>query len=178
MKRTRETRRHGFTLIEGLVAGLILSVALAAMFRLWAVCYTRIQSSGEITQAGQLARAELERAKVFGALLFPTGAYSSVTGCGTWSGSFDPTANSGAGSWVSGHIEYFDIAGNRVASSGAAGVRFSLSVSTIDSGVLTGSGSSYTIDLRSRRALLVTVRRQPENSVLFTVGSNLVVGGL
>ncbi len=178
MRKSLHSSNRGFTLLEALFAALILSMALVALFQLWDICYNRIQNSGEISEAGQLARAELERAKVFGAESFPTGTYNQGTGLGTWNGSFNPTANSGAGGWVSGHTEYFDLAGTRLSSAGDTGVRYSVSLSVIDSAVLAGSGSTYQIANNSLRALVVTVNRLPDNTVLFSAGSNLVVGGL
>jgi prepilin-type N-terminal cleavage/methylation domain-containing protein len=171
-------RRRAFTLVEVMTASLIMAVSLVALFRLWTVCDIRIQQSGEISECGQIARAELERAKLYGSDNFPTGTYNSGAGYGTWTGSFDPTANSGAGAWTAGHLEYFDLQGNRLASSTTAGVRYSLSLSTQDSNVQQGSGTSYFVSSTSRRALIATVRRLPDDTVLYSIGTNLVKGGL
>lgn len=174
----RTKRQRGFSLLEAIAAGVILAVSLVALFSLWNVCFIRIQSSGEISSASQLARAELERAKIFGASNFPIGTYNSGTGVATWTGSFDPTANSGAGNWVSNDFEYYDLAGTRVATSTTAGARYSVQISVIDSGVLVGTGNSYTLAVTSRRAMVATVRRLPEDAVIFTAATNIVVGGL
>jgi prepilin-type N-terminal cleavage/methylation domain-containing protein len=171
------SKTRGFSLIETMVSTLILAVAITGMFSLWNVCSTSIHHSGEINAAGQIARAELERAKVYGASNFPTGVYSSGRQTGSWMGTFDPTANSGAGGWVSDGISYYDYQGVRLTSS--SGAAFSIQLSVTDSNVLPATtGTSYAIDFRSRRAVVATVTQLRDNTVLFRSGTNLVVGGI
>jgi prepilin-type N-terminal cleavage/methylation domain-containing protein len=169
--------RRGFSLAEVLAASLILGVAISGMFSLWNVCNNSIRNSGEINQAGQIARAELERAKVYGAQNFPFGVYSSGTQTATWTGAFDPSANSGAGGWSSGAVSYYDYQGGWLATS--SGAAFSVQLSLTDSNVLPAvTGTGYDIDLRSRRAVVATVTQLRDSTVLFKSGTNLVVGGL
>lgn len=170
--------QSAFSLIEGLIASLILAVALTALFQLWSYNFSSLQSTGEVAEAGQIARAELEWAKIHGARLIPTGTYSPSTDKGTWIGSFDPTANSGAGAWVQDTPSYYTIEGVRVASSTTAGARYSVLTEFTDRTVLIGAGNAYKIDNTSIRAAIVTVKRLPEGKQIFSSGTNLVVGGL
>jgi Tfp pilus assembly protein PilV len=172
----KHRRNAGLTLIEILVAGMILIVAIVGMFSLWNVCSRSILNSGEVNEAGQIARAELERAKVYGPSSFPIGTYSSGTQTGTWTGSYDPTANSGAGGWVNA-VSYYDYQGVRLASS--TGAAFSLYLTLTDSDVLpAASGTGYAIDVTSRRAVVATVTRLRDSSVLFQSGTNMVRGAI
>lgn len=172
----RTTKHAGATFVEALFASLILAMAVGAMMSMWNICANRYQEAGEISQAGQLARAELERAKAFGADGFPLGTLNA--GLGVWAGSYDPTLKSGVGDWLANHFEYYDIAGNRLATSTTAGVRFSLQLTLIDSSIVASAGSTYALEVTSRRAVTATVRRLPGNTVIFTSGTNLVKGGL
>jgi prepilin-type N-terminal cleavage/methylation domain-containing protein len=171
-----KSRKRGFTLIEMLAAAVIMIVGIAGLYGGWTVCNSEILNSGEINQAGELARAEIERAKVYGVTNFPAGTYSSGTGTATWTGSFDPTANSGVGAWGSG-VSYYNYQGTRLANS--TGAAFSIYLTVTDSSVLANAaGTAYTFDVKSRRAIVATVTRLRDGSVLFNSGTNMVLGGI
>lgn len=171
-------RRSGFSLIEGLVAAMIMGIALVGMFALWIGLFSRFLRAREIAEAGELARAEVERARAYGANNLPKGTYSAGTGTGTWTGAFDPTANSGAGTWTSGLSSYYDVNGTRLASSSSAEVKFRLQGTFSDSGVVGVTGGSYTLDMTSKRAFQVTVWTTSDNAAVIAMGTVLVQGGL
>jgi Tfp pilus assembly protein PilV len=169
-------RFSGFTLIEVLVASLTLAVAIMALFAAWRVCHVEILASAEINQAGELARAEVERAKLYGPANFPKGTYSSTTSTATWTGSYDPTANSNAGGFGSG-VSYYDYQGNRQSTS--SGAAFSVLLTVTDSGVQpAASGTGYQIDVGSRRAIVATITRLRDGFVIFHSGTNMALGGI
>ena len=169
-------KRRGFSFFEGLMAAFMLAVVIMGLYSGFNVCFTRILHSNEVILEGQLARAEAERAKVFGPSNFPLGTYSSGTSTATWTGTWDPTANSGAGSWVSGGTAYYDVAGTRLTS--ATNAFYSSQVSVTDSSVLPSNGGSYEVVGTSRRAVIVTVTKISDTSVVVQFGTNLVIGGL
>ena len=104
-----DSRRRGFSLLESLIASVVMAVSITGMVSLWTIMFARYSTAREITQAAQLARAEVERAKVFGVSNLPLGTYNSTTLTASWTGTFDPTANSGAGGWTSAGTSYFDL---------------------------------------------------------------------
>jgi len=165
---------RGFSLIEALVASLILAVSISAMFGLWATSYKQINNGHIYEQASQIGRAELEQAKIFGVANIPTGNYVSGTNTGTWSGTYDSVA----GSWTTGGYSYYSLTGTRLASSGAAGVYFKVSFTTADSDVLHSTGNAYTFDTTGKKAITVSVQKTSDSSVIFTAGTNIVQGGL
>jgi Tfp pilus assembly protein PilV len=170
-RRTRNLR--GLSIVEALLASLVVAVAITAMVGGWTVSFRENQRATEAAQAGQIARAELERAKVFGVLNFPTGTYNSTTLTGSWTGAYDPTSG-----WVSSGTTYFNFNGVQVASSTASGVYFSEQLTTTDSTVLKGTGTTYTVSVASRRAIVVTIKRVSDNTVVLRMATNMVTGGL
>lgn len=166
-------RQRGFSLIDGLVASLIMALAVTAMFVAWAVMFRQDAATRLMGEAGQLARAEVERARLFGADNMPMGTYSATTLSATWAGSFDPTANA----WVSGGTGYFDAWGNRLAGLSSTGVALSTQTALTDTNVLP-STTGYVLQVASRRKLVVTVRRTSDASLLYQTSTYLVQGGL
>ncbi|RYG24873.1 type II secretion system protein [bacterium] len=166
-------RTHGFTIIEALVGSAILGLGLTALFTHWVGVFNRYTKAREVAQAGQLARAEVERAKVYGTANLPLGTYASSTNTATWTGAFDP----GTGGWVTSGSTYYDRSGNRVASAAASGVRYKLQATISDTGLLTKS-TGYAFQMQSERAFAVTVTLVPEGSVVAQMGTNIVPGGL
>lgn len=171
------TSRAGVTFVETLMAALLLAVSIIGLTGLWNVCYIRIQHTGETNQAGELARAEIERAKVLGPANFPVGDYNSASQTAIWRGVYDPTApNTTASGYVKNGFAYYDIQGNQVASNAVA-AKYKLQVQVVDTDVLLVSTGGYTFDYHSERALVATVWQLPSNAVLFQSGTNMVVGG-
>lgn len=166
-------RTKGFTIVEGLVASAILALAITALFAHWVGTFNRLTRSREAAQAGQLARASIERAKVYGTANLPLGTYSSSTNTATWTGAFNPTT----GAWVAGEWTYYDRNGSQVASGTAPGVKFKMQATISDTGLLT-KNSSYAFQMKSERAYAVTVLRVPEGDTLARMGTNIVPGGL
>lgn len=164
-------RQRGFSATEGLVASAILALAITGMFGLWSGMFRRIGRAREASQAAQIARAEIERAKVFGTDNLPTGTYDAGTKSATWTGAYS-TANN---AWASGATAYFSVAGARLPSS--AGALLKLQTSIVDSNVLPKTGG-YTFQLESRRSLIVTVRSVASGAEVFKVATVVVAGGL
>jgi type II secretory pathway pseudopilin PulG len=166
-------RGRGFTLIEGLVAAFIMAVAITAMFGAWSTCFHTTKLISETTSAAEVAQSQLEIAKVFGAANMPLGTYNSGTTNATWTGAYIPSSG-----WTSGGLAYYDQSGNQLASSSSTGVFFSASVAMTDSNVLAGTGTSYTLQANTIRALIVTVRNVATGAVDYTMATYLVQGGL
>ncbi|MBS1702589.1 MAG: hypothetical protein JST12_13060 [Armatimonadetes bacterium] len=175
MAGSRRRTRLGFTIIEGIVAALIMALAIAGMFAGWNAIDWRYYSTREAVQAAQIGRGELERAKVYGADNLPVGSYDTNTQLGTWTGSYI----SSSGTWSSGGTAYYDLTGTPVASSTAAGVKFSAQMTITDSDVRPNlANTSYAFTVTSKRAAVITVRRISDSQILFTQGTNLVRGGI
>lgn len=152
------------------MATLIVGVSIVALTTLWATILNYYSRTGETQEAAQLARAELERCKAYGADNLPLGTVSGSTA--TYTGAFDTSTNT----WASG-TQYYDYAGQRVSGPNASGVRFSVTDTYTDSSIAT-SGSSYGFTIKSRRAVLVTVTVLPAGKTVVTMGTNIVKGGL
>ena len=168
----RRTQR-GFTVIEGIVATIIMVVAISAMFGSWSTCFKSSENTSETTAAAEVCQSQLETAKVFGAANMPLGSYSSSTGTATWTGAYLPSTG-----WTSGGTAYFDSAGNPLASSTSTGVFFSAQLTMTDSSVSPTTGTGYALQTTSIRALIVTVTNVSKGTVDYTMATNLVQGGL
>lgn len=166
-------RTKGFTIVEGLIASAILGLALTALFAHWVGTFNRMTRAREVAEAGLIARASVERAKVFGAPNLPLGTYASATNTATWTGAFNPLT----GAWVADSWTYYDRSGNQVANQTATGARFKVQATISDTGLLS-KNATYTFQLQSERAFAVTVVRVPEGDVLARMGTNIVPGGL
>ncbi len=166
-------RNRGFTLIEGVVATFILAVVVVAMFGGWSACFTESAQIAEITESANIAQAELEIAKTYGAANMPLGTYNSSTQTGTWTGAYIPATG-----WTSGGTAYYNFAGTQLASSTSSGAFFSVSLTLTDSSVLPGTGTTYTLQQTSIRAAVATVTNISSGTVDFTMATNLVQGGL
>jgi len=166
-------RNRGFTLVEAVVATLIMVVAIAAMFGSWSTCFQSSNKVAETTAAAEICQANLETAKVFGALNMPLGVYSTSTSTASWTGAYIPATG-----WTSGATAYYTYGGAQVASATTAGAFFSAQVTVTDSNVLLGTGSSYSISATTIRAVVVSVTNISKGTVDFTMATNLVQGGL
>jgi type II secretory pathway pseudopilin PulG len=167
-------RQSGFTLIEGIASGTIIAVAVTGMFTAWISVDNRFSNSRIVSVAGQVGRAEMERAKVFGIANLPLGVYAACSNTASWQGTFDPTAAAGAGAWTSGEASYFDQYGSRLPNSTGAVVQVEDSLT--DSNILT-TGSSYGFQLTSYKSVVITATATSDGSTLFSEGTNIVMGG-
>ena len=148
-----------------------MGVSIVALVGVWLFVFNFFTRTGEVQQAGQLARAELERCKAYGVKNLPLGTVSGTTA--SYTGSFDTSSNT----WSAGTVQYYDYSGQRVANRNAAGARFSVSDTITDSTIAT-TATSYGFTIKSRRAVVVTVTVLPGNKPTITMGTNLVLGGL
>jgi len=166
------------SLAEVLVAGVILAVAITGMFSLWNVCDISIMDTAKVNAAGQIARMELERAKVYGPSNFPAGTISNCTsGASTWTGDISQSTSK----WVSAGTSYYDYKGALLSSS--TGAAFSAQVTVTDTGDLvpspcTAGTSTGTVATTTQRFAVVSVKRMSDKTVLFTSGTEMVEGGI
>ncbi len=167
------SRRRGFSALEGLFASAILAVAITAMFGLWSGMFRRNGQARFAAQAGQLARAEVERAKVYGMNNLPVGTYDAPSNSASWTGAYDPTANA----WVASGSSYFDQDGNRLATATTAGAALQVQAQIVDTNVLPTS-SGYAFQLESRRAFIVIVSSLADGTELFRIATVITPGGL
>lgn len=166
----RRTKR-GFTLIEGIVATVILAVAIVAMFGSWGACFAGSQQIAETTSAANVCQNVLETAMTYGANNIPTGTYNSSSQTGSWSGAYIPATG-----WTSGATAYYNFKGVQLTSS--TGAFFSLTVSITDSSVLPGAGTTYTLTQQSLRSVVVTITNISSGAQDFQMATNLVQGGV
>jgi hypothetical protein len=154
-----------------------MGVAITGLVGLWSVCTKKVMDAREVAVAAQLARAELERAKVLGYRNMPKGQFSTSSGTALWRGAFSPTVNAPKGSWVSGGTSYFDFQGKRVSSTSPT-VKFSVQTQVTDADVMTVSSGGYELGDIGRRTATVTVRRVSDSAAITTMGTILVRGGV
>jgi Tfp pilus assembly protein PilV len=165
----------GFALIEVLVSSFLMAVCISGLAALWVYCLNQIQDSRELSIVGQLARGEVECAKVNGFPRLPQGSYRSDTRDAVWSGSFDRLGNSGKGRWISGADSFYDVNGQPTTGVATYSIRSELRDTDIN---VSTSGSNYELGLAARRTLTVTVKRLPEGKVVFRMATEFAKGGL
>jgi Tfp pilus assembly protein PilV len=162
-------------MMEVMMASFILAITVIGLYGSFNSSFYSSDTARQAALAGQLGRAEIERAKVYGMTDLPLGTYSSSTQTATWTGAYDPTANTNAGGWVSGETAYFDMYGTRLYS--ATNAFMSLQDTFVDSNVV-ASSNTYTYQLQSEKAMVVTAKLVKTGATLFTEGTNIVTGGL
>lgn len=167
------SRRGGFSTLEGLFASAILALTITGMFGLWSGMFRRAGQARGAAEATEIARAEVERAKLFGMDYLPLGTYNATTGNATWLGAYSPSSNS----WVSGGSSFYDVSGNRVASKTATGATYEVQLQITDTSVLPKTGG-YTLQLESRRTLVVTVDTVSDNAEVLRMATLIAPGGL
>lgn len=162
-KRNR-MRRRGATFFELIIASLVTVVGVVGLFSLWTYSYAVIQSQRVIGVAGQIARADIEKAKVQGFWNLPKGVIgqSKTTAVHT------------------GPTEYYDANGQKLnVTAPNAESYYSLVRQVVDSNFLPlETGGTYTLTGVSLRTVRTTVRRVSDNVVMSTMGTNLAKGGL
>jgi len=171
MKTNQRRRQRGVTLIEAMISTLVASVAIVAMFASWGTCFKQSENTGKVVAAEEIARSQIETAKVFGAANIPTGTYSTATSTGTWTGAWIPATG-----WTSAGTAYFDKNGNQLTSSTNA--VYSASMTFTDTTVQQGTGTTYSIQATSLRNGVVTVTLISTGATEFTMGTDLIEGGL
>jgi len=171
MKVHRSRAKRGVTLIEILIAALIIVTAVAAMFATFGTAFTRSSHNGMIVAAEEVARAQIETAKVYGPFNIPTGTYSTSTSTGTWTGAYIPATG-----WTVGGTAYYDGNGNQLTSS--TGAVYSAQMTFTDSYVQQGSGTTYTIQSTSLRQGLCTVVNLTGITSTFQMATSLIQGGV
>ncbi len=170
--KTRRRSKRGFTLVEAIIASLILTVAIVAMFQSWSTCFAQNKKLIEFTQAEEIDKSVLEIAKVFGPMNLPTGTYSSSTQLGTWTGAYIPATG-----WTASATAYYDFTGTQLAASNSTGVYFKATVIITDAGVQVGTGTTYSIENSTLRSIVVTTSRVRDSSVVLAMATNIIVGG-
>ncbi len=152
-------RQKASTLIELLVASLIATVGVVGLFSLYTYCMQVVQNQRITSVATQIARADVEEAKVLGYDNLPLGTLDGSRSVGNWTGA----------------IEYYDVAGKQLA--GTTDAFYSLQ-RTISDYNMTLSGSSYTLSDIGKRVVKVSVKRYPSNVEVMVMGTTIAKGGL
>jgi len=168
--------------VEQLIAALLMSVAVAGVITMFVYTDRLINNTRATHAATQLARQEMEIAKAWGYDNLPLGTYSAGTNSATWSGSYDPTLNSGAGGWSSGNSAFFDINGTRVAS-GSASQAYQLTTTITDTSVEppdpnSGNAVAYALGFLALRKVGVSVVQLSTGSTIISMGTYIVKGGI
>ena len=141
-------RRRGFSMIEVLVAALIVSVSLAAMISTWYVSMNMTTATSDQGIAYNLARQTIEQIKGTG---------------------FSNTAEAPAGTPV---IHYYD--GSEVnKDSTPSAARYKVSTTVVSSALVSGSPDPFAL-----RTVTVTVTLYPAGTVLCQCATSLTRGGI
>jgi len=173
MRKPRRRSCGGFSIVEAIIASIIVAVAIGAMFSSWGATFNSSNTTTQVTQAEEIERAVLEIAKAYGPTNLPTGTYSSSTQSGSWSGAYIPATG-----WTSGATAYYNIRGSQLASSASSGAYFSVTVTISDSPVLQGTGTTYTIQNSTLRSIVVSATNISTGTVVLSMATNLIEGGM
>lgn len=152
-------KRKASSLIELLIALTVTAVGVVGMFSLYGYAQGLGQNQRISAMASQLARADIEKAKVLGFANLPVGTTDFSRTKGVWTGT----------------VEHFDADGAPLANS--TGSFYNLQRSIEDRGIAS-SGSTYTLKDSSLRTVKTVVKRTSTGEILVTMGTNLVKGGL
>jgi len=155
----RNDHRRGLTLVELLVSAMIMVVIIVIGAQAWAYGMTLSVSQQRLTVAGQIARADIEGAKVIGWANLPLG---------TLNGAKTEAVHTPA-------VRYFDQSGTPLANS--TGAIYSVKRQTIDTG-FTLVGSSYALTDSTRRRIIVSVTLVPKNQQVVQFATLLAKDGI
>ena len=163
-KRFRGARRlqRGVHLVEVLVAGVIMSISLAAIVSMFLFSYRITQRSDDTSLAYNISRQELERirAEGFKNTVLVRDGNGVVTSRG-----LDGT-----------ETLYFDSVGTKLANSSGAAYSVLISVTSDRLDTLNGGGQRPADD--ALRTVLVTVTRLYDNTVVHREGTCLSRSGV
>ncbi len=148
---------RGLTLVELLASTVIASLTLIVGANAWGYCMTISVQQHQTSVGSQLARADIERAKVLGWANLPLGTVSGTTATHT------------------GSLEYFNSVGAPLANS--TGAIFSVQRTVTDTGI-TVSGTTYTLNSLSKRTVTATVRTLSPSKVVVTMATVLAKDGV
>jgi Tfp pilus assembly protein PilV len=158
----RSNKRKGATLIEVLIAALILSLSLLAALSLFGFGMTMTEKTGDESVAYNLARKSLEDARTKGA------GYSVPSlGLRTY---FLPEGAT---------VTYYDANGGSESTTQNANHRFSLTRTTTSDRLATNPSSGQTFPADDAiREVSIVVRKLPGNQVLVETGTVIVRSGV
>jgi hypothetical protein len=162
--------------MDALVSSLLLAVCISGLASLWVFCLNQVQRSRELTIAGQIARGEVEQAKVYGYPNLPKGTYAPTGGYFVWTGAYNRQGNGGKGSWVMNGETYYDTRGNLCSATNSKALFFS-KAELRDSDVAVGNGG-YDLAFTARRSLVITIYKLPARKQLLKMSTEFVRGGL
>lgn len=159
-------KRRGFTLVEALVASLVIALSLAALVTIWTTSLTQIEQSRRFEVASQLVRHDLEKAKVQGFWNLPLGLMTVVNGVDV-------------GQWV-GPVEYYDRTGILLDDNAPVELRcFAVQRVITDYGVAKSKVSNeYTLLFDSTRTARTTATAVSTGELQAEMGIVVVRGGL
>jgi Tfp pilus assembly protein PilV len=152
-------KRHGLSLIELLMASLVAVLGVVGMFSSWGYCNRIIVGQRTTNMAYQLARADIERAKVLGFANLPLGTLDVAKTTAVYTA---PT-------------EYFDASGAKLANS--TGAYYSV-VRTVTDKQFLAAGSTYSLLSTSIRTVKTKVSKVQGNAEVVTMATNVIQGGI
>jgi Tfp pilus assembly protein PilV len=152
-------RQRGVSLIELLISSLIVVMVLVVGANAWVYGMQLSVAQYKTSVASQIARADVERAKIVGFANLPLGTIAG--------NSLSATHN--------GTVEYFDK--NGVALGNSTGAYLTLQRKIVDAPI-TVSGTTYTLSSVSKRTITTTVKDTSNNTVVLVLGTVLAKDGL
>lgn len=150
-------RLRGLTLVELLASTVIATLTLVVGANAWGYCMTISVQQHQTSVGSQLARADIERAKVLGWANLPLGTLSGTTATHT------------------GALEYFNAVGAPLANS--TGAIFSVQRTVTDTGI-TVNGTTYTLNATSKRTVTATVRTISPSKAVVSMATVLAKDGV
>ncbi len=165
-------------MIDVLVSTVLLSICISALMSLWVFCLTRVQQSRELTLAGQIARAEVEQAKVYGFPNLPKGGYRADRGDSLWTGTYNRRGNEGRGGWSQSNEAYYDVNGLPCDGTNANAMFITTSELRDTDIAVNEEETDYDLALTSRRTLIVTVAKLSSRKPILKMSTDFVKGGL
>ncbi len=152
-------RQRGVSLIELLISSLIVVMVLVVGANAWVYGMKLSVAQYKTSVASQIARADVERAKIVGFANLPLGTIAGDSQSATFNGT----------------VEYFDK--NGVAQGNSTGAYLSLQRKIVDAPI-TVSGTTYTLNGFSKRTITTTVKDPTNNTVVLVMGTVLAKDGL
>ncbi len=171
-RKSKIQNRRGFTLIEVLIAALIVGFSLASLVSLWYFSYQQVRSSDATGMAYEIARTEIEQIKETGFNYQQTTTTTS-TWTVTWSHYYDTQGN-------------LDTSANPPSATDAYQAAVTLAVASPDSSQAISSftqtaDTSSIVYLPSNNALIqvtVTITEVKTGRVLYQTGVFLARSGV
>jgi hypothetical protein len=148
------------------MASLVLAVCVGSLLGIWQYAYSTYLKTNEISQAGQLARAAIEEAKVRGFLYYPTGQVINVS-----------TSTTPATGRYTAPSVYYTRTWAVTNDTAAAKYRLDVRVDDWDVAPADG-GTGYSLMRTTKRTFIARVHLQSDGQTLSSMGTILVRSGI